>query len=138
MVRERWWPLAGNKSGINKPRRRGKRVREVFLGPEIVLSGELKSCGTLVAEGIVDGSRIECRKFILGSTGSCKGEVQAESAVISGRFEGRLIVRSRLLIKSGAGQRQRSKSRLRKSAQDDKWSFCLTAGTLCPANQENP
>jgi len=25
-----------------------------------------------------------------------------------------------------------------KSAQDDKWSFCLTAGTLCPANQENP
>jgi hypothetical protein len=24
----------------------------------------------------------------------------------------------------------------RKSVQDDKWSFCLTAGTLCPANQE--
>ena len=100
MFRERWWRLAGDKSG-KKPRRRGKRVREVFLGPEIVLSGELKSCGTLVAEGIVDGSRIECREFILGSTGSCKGEVQAESAVISGRFEGRLIVRSRLLIKSG-------------------------------------
>jgi hypothetical protein len=30
----------------------------------------------------------------------------------------------------------RDESRLRKSAQDDKWSFCLTAGTLCPANQE--
>jgi hypothetical protein len=29
-----------------------------------------------------------------------------------------------------------NQSRLRKSAQDDKWSFCLTAGTLCPANQE--
>ena len=40
-------------------------------------------------------------EFILGSTGSCKGEVQAESAVISGRFEGRLIVRARLLIKAG-------------------------------------
>ena len=26
----------------------------------------------------------------------------------------------------------------RKSAQGDKWSFCLTAGTLCPANQERP
>jgi hypothetical protein len=24
----------------------------------------------------------------------------------------------------------------RKSEQDDKWSFCLIAGTLCPANQE--
>ena len=27
-------------------------------------------------------------------------------------------------------------SRPQESAQDDKWSFCLTAGTLCPANQE--
>ena len=24
----------------------------------------------------------------------------------------------------------------RRQQQDDKWSFCLTAGTLCPANQE--
>jgi hypothetical protein len=29
-------------------------------------------------------------------------------------------------------------SRSRKSAQDDRWSFCLTAGTLKPANQERP
>jgi hypothetical protein len=34
------------------------------------------------------------------------------------------------------GIRIGEESRLRKSAQDDKWSFCLTAGTLCPANQE--
>ena len=27
-------------------------------------------------------------------------------------------------------------SRPQESEQDDKWSFCLTAGTLCPANQE--
>ena len=101
MIRARWWLLAAAKTGTKNPRRSRRRVREVFLGPEIVLSGELKSCGTLVAEGIIDGTRIECRKFILGSAGSCKGEVQAESAVISGRFEGRLIVRSRLLIKSG-------------------------------------
>src|SRR5437763_14350981 len=99
MVRERWWPLAGNKSGINKPWRRGKRVREVFLGPEIVLSGELKSCGTLVAEVIVDGGRIECRKFMRGSTCSCKGEVTAESGVCSGHFDGCLIVRPRLLLR---------------------------------------
>src|SRR6185437_1903132 len=29
-------------------------------------------------------------------------------------------------------------SRSRNSAQGDKWSFCLTAGTLVPANQERP
>jgi hypothetical protein len=32
----------------------------------------------------------------------------------------------------------RRQSRFRKSAQDDKWSFCLTVGTLCPTNQERP
>src|ERR1700738_3358094 len=32
----------------------------------------------------------------------------------------------------------RGQSWSRKSEQGDKWSFCLTAGTLCPANQERP
>ena len=36
---------------------------------------------------------------------------------------------------SGLGYEE---SRSRKSAQDDKWSFCLTAGTLCPSYQERP
>jgi hypothetical protein len=31
-----------------------------------------------------------------------------------------------------------NQSRFRKFAQDDKWNFCLTADTLCPANQERP
>jgi hypothetical protein len=32
----------------------------------------------------------------------------------------------------------RAESWLRKFEQGDKWSFCLTAGTLWPANQERP
>jgi len=27
-------------------------------------------------------------------------------------------------------------SQSQESEQDDRWSFCLTAGTLCPANHE--
>ena len=30
----------------------------------------------------------------------------------------------------------RDQSWLRDFGQDDKWNFCLTAGTLCPTNQE--
>src|SRR5438105_8784720 len=97
MARPRWWPAARSKAGNIKTRRGRKRAREVFLGPEIVLSGELTSCDTLVAES----NRVECQEFILGNAGSFKGTVQAESAAISGRFEGRLVVRTRLLIKSG-------------------------------------
>ena len=35
-----------------------------------------------------------------------------------------------------AGDKFCGKSWSRKSAQDDKWSFRLTVGTLCPTNQE--
>jgi hypothetical protein len=32
----------------------------------------------------------------------------------------------------------RTESRPQESAQGDKWSFCLTAGTLLPSSQEKP
>ena len=34
------------------------------------------------------------------------------------------------------GPHDLKQSRPQESEQDDKWSFCLTAGTLCPTNQE--
>jgi hypothetical protein len=39
---------------------------------------------------------------------------------------------------SSGDVRDWAKSRRQESEQDDKWSFCLTAGTLCPASQERP
>jgi len=42
------------------------------------------------------------------------------------------------LMEEQAGIKARKESWPRKSAQEDRWSFCLTAGTLCPANQEIP
>src|SRR5947209_19926946 len=87
MVRERWWPLAGTKSGINKPRRRGKRVREVFLGPEIVLSGELKSCGTLVAEESFTAVGMEGGNLFLGVIGlrKVKFRLRARALVVASK-----------------------------------------------------
>jgi hypothetical protein len=44
---------------------------------------------------------------------------------------------NRLAAKSGIHDNiEGAESWSRKSAQGDKWSFCLTAGTLCPTNQE--
>jgi hypothetical protein len=42
------------------------------------------------------------------------------------------------VLKEAADQCSGSKSWPHESGQDDKWSFCLTGGTLCPANQERP
>ena len=41
-----------------------------------------------------------------------------------------------ILARVCADVQARYQSRPQESEQDDKWSFCLTAGTLCPANQE--
>ncbi len=45
---------------------------------------------------------------------------------------------ARYLILRGLDDLTRSgvQSWPQESEQDDKWSFCLTAGMLCPANQE--
>jgi transposase len=53
-----------------------------------------------------------------------------------------ILVDSILFYFTGAGHVAMvlilSESWPRKSAQNDRWSFCLTAGTLWPANQERP
>ena len=51
------------------------------------------------------------------------------------------ILRPQLLcscnqVEQGWWEKFQNESRPRESEQGDKWSFCLTAGTLCPANQE--
>ena len=99
MARSKWWPARRSETGSAKPRRARRRAK-VYLGPDIVLSGDITSCHTVVADGTVESNRIECRNFVLGNAGFFKGKVQAESAVISGRFEGRLTVQGRLLVKS--------------------------------------
>jgi hypothetical protein len=49
----------------------------------------------------------------------------------------RFIARDSNLQRLGGGGLA-VQSRSRESAQDDKWNFCLTVGTLCAANQERP
>jgi hypothetical protein len=47
----------------------------------------------------------------------------ATAATLLGRPANKLVSHGRCLLQSGS----------RKSAQDDKWSFCLTAGTVVPS-----
>ena len=85
-----------------------------------------------------------CQIYALSKRGSSQESI-AEVLGVSQSAVSREIHRNRgergyrfkqAEAKAQARQAIRSKSRLRKSAQDDKWSFCLTAGTLCLTNQE--
>jgi hypothetical protein len=59
----------------------------------------------------------------------------AKSSAALPSLAGQILVslRTRLPLSEVDGRLQ---NRPQESERDDKWSFCLTAGTLCPANQE--
>jgi cytoskeletal protein CcmA (bactofilin family) len=82
--------------------RRGESgLRQLTVGREISLSGEIASCDTLIVEGSVEANLQNCRDVEIAETGQFKGAAEIENADVRGIFEGNLIVRKRLLIRSG-------------------------------------
>ncbi|HUC09806.1 MAG TPA: polymer-forming cytoskeletal protein [Stellaceae bacterium] len=75
-------------------------LRRLSVGPEITLSGEINSCDKLFIEGSVEANLTNCRDVDIAETGLFKGSASIEEAEVRGRFEGNLVVRKRLLIKS--------------------------------------
>ena len=75
-------------------------ARTLLVGREITLSGEITHCDQLVVEGSVEAHLTDCRSIDIAESGFFKGSTTIEAAEVSGRFEGDLVVRKRLLIKS--------------------------------------
>jgi len=75
----------------------GKRL---LVGRDIFLTGEITACNKLVIEGRVEASLAESQSIDIAATGHFKGSAEAETAEVSGRFEGKLLVRKRLTIRS--------------------------------------
>lgn len=87
------------------PSRRGTSPRTgeakvLTVGPEISLTGEITACDSLVVEGNVDATLENSRHLEVTDTGTFKGKVIIDDAVIGGRFEGTLIVRNTLQVRS--------------------------------------
>jgi cytoskeletal protein CcmA (bactofilin family) len=74
--------------------------RRLSVGPEISLSGEITSCDKLFIEGSVEANLTNCRDVDIAESGLFKGSASIDEAEVRGRFEGNLVVRKRLLIKS--------------------------------------
>ncbi|MCW0234114.1 MAG: polymer-forming cytoskeletal protein [Ferrovibrio sp.] len=75
----------------------------LLIGREISLSGQITACDKVVVEGRVEAQLTESRFVEITETGQFKGSAEVEEAEIRGRFEGRLSVRGRLLIR-GTGK----------------------------------
>jgi cytoskeletal protein CcmA (bactofilin family) len=78
----------------------GDDSRRLIVGREIVLSGSITSCDKLVVEGRVEANLTDCREVEVAETGTFKGSAEIDVAEISGRFEGKLIARELLLVRS--------------------------------------
>jgi cytoskeletal protein CcmA (bactofilin family) len=84
------------------PTRRSEAgLRQLTVGREISLSGEIASCDTLIVEGSVEANLQNCRDVDIAETGLFKGSAEIDNADVRGTFEGSLVVRKRLLIRSG-------------------------------------
>jgi cytoskeletal protein CcmA (bactofilin family) len=89
-------------AGAPAPTPRGEtEQKRLTVGRDIFLNGEIRTCDSLIVEGKVEAVLTDCKSIDIAATGEFKGSAEVESADISGRFDGDLMVRQRLTIRSG-------------------------------------
>ncbi len=75
------------------------QLRKLTVGPGIRLKGEITDCDTLVVEGHVEVSA-KAKLIEIAETGTLIGDIEVETADVSGRFDGSLNANERLMIRS--------------------------------------
>lgn len=91
----------------------GAPVREntIVIGQGARLQGELLTCERLVVEGEATLTVHSCRQVQIGEAGSFRGTFDVTEADISGEFEGDLVARDRLTVRSTGRVRGRIRYR---------------------------
>lgn len=74
--------------------------RKLIVGRDISLSGEISACDMLIVEGKVEATLRDGRLIEISETGHFKGSVEIDEADLGGRFEGTLVVRGRMRVRS--------------------------------------
>ena len=91
---------APRRPGAGEPLGGVADARKMFVGREIVISGEISTCDQLLLEGTADAKLRDSRHLEVTESGIFKGHAEVDDADISGRFEGELIVHGRLRIRA--------------------------------------
>ncbi|MEE8214191.1 MAG: polymer-forming cytoskeletal protein [Alphaproteobacteria bacterium] len=76
-------------------------TKRLVIARDVCISGEITSCDRLIVEGRLEVSLPHARIIEVYPSGFFKGMADVEEADISGRFEGELIARDRLVVRSG-------------------------------------
>jgi cytoskeletal protein CcmA (bactofilin family) len=93
-------PAAATNAGASKPSTEPD-TKKLIVGGGITLNGEIRTCDTLVVEGRVEAVLQECKNIEIMAPGEFKGAAEVDVADISGRFDGDLTARQRLIVRAG-------------------------------------
>ncbi|WP_374656658.1 polymer-forming cytoskeletal protein [Dongia sp.] len=93
-------PRPAGAGAASAPRSAEAEQKKLIVGRDIFLNGEIRTCDSLVVEGKVEAVLSDCRAMDIAQSGEFRGSAEIESADISGRFDGDLIVRQRLTIRA--------------------------------------
>jgi len=91
---------AAASSGAPKPSAEPD-TKKLIVGGGIALNGEIRTCDTLVVEGRVEAVLQDCKNIEIMAPGEFKGAAEVDVADISGRFDGDLTARQRLIVRAG-------------------------------------
>jgi cytoskeletal protein CcmA (bactofilin family) len=75
--------------------------KRLIVGREICLKGEITACDKLVVEGVVEVTLSNARAIEVAPSGHFTGDADVAEADISGRFDGELIAREKLIVRAG-------------------------------------
>ena len=76
-------------------------AKRLVVGRDIQLSGEITACDKLVVEGRVEVILSNARVIEVAPTGHFTGTAEVDEADISGRYDGDLIAREKLIVRAG-------------------------------------
>ena len=71
-----------------------------FIGPEVLISGDLATDAQLHVDGRIDGN-VRCAQLVQGQAGTIAGDIYADEARIAGTVEGIVSVRT-LFVEASA------------------------------------
>jgi cytoskeletal protein CcmA (bactofilin family) len=71
-----------------------------FIGPEVLVSGDLATDAQLHVDGRIEGN-VRCQQLVQGPAGIVAGNIQADEARIAGTVEGQVNVRT-LFVEASA------------------------------------
>jgi cytoskeletal protein CcmA (bactofilin family) len=88
-------PTAGGMAETNV-----ESEKQLIVGRDIVLNGQIAACDKLVVEGTVEAQLEKSKVIEVRESGLFKGSADIDDAVIAGRFEGDLRVHGLLTVHS--------------------------------------